>query len=67
MARYCFEESTAALSAYVSTPSESEALEHYKGLLRDTELVCAKDGLAFATHYAKLFSPFIPFITRPSL
>ena len=50
MARYCFEESVEALSGYVTTPGESESLDHYKGLLRDTELVCSEDGSTFGTH-----------------
>ena len=50
MARYCCEESVEALSGYVTTPGESESLEHYKGLIRDTELVCSEDGSTFGAH-----------------
>ena len=44
MARYCFDESPGALFGYVATETEAEALDRYKAMLKDKELVCAMDG-----------------------
>ena len=43
LARYCFDEAAEALAGYVTTSEEHVAFEHYNGLLKGTELVCAKD------------------------
>ena len=43
LARYCFGEAAEAIAGYVTTSEEHEAFEHYEGLLKDKELVRAKD------------------------
>ena len=49
LARYCFDEPSGALSGYLATETEGDALEHYNGLPKGTEIVCANDGAAYGT------------------
>ena len=66
MARYCFEEAEAALEEYAFTAYEKESIEHYKGLLRDTELICAKDAFACVLRVKQIGNLyFLPDILPP--
>ena len=44
LARYSFVEAEKTLRGYVVIDQEREAMEYYKSLLANTEIICAKDN-----------------------